>query len=117
MPDTFISLENVESMLKILSTDSAESEKPIGSQVKQCLHNLIKIIRNVIWNNEFLINDAVQWGINLGRIQELFKISTPLWANFEKLFLMKQWQAVEDKVQTYLTILRMERPTIEFIRK
>jgi len=116
MVDTFASSANIERMTEILSTDSAESEKPIGPQVRQCLHNLIEIIQNVIWNNEFQLEAAVQWGVNLGRIQELLKFQTSLWKEFEQLFLKRKWAIVETKVRTYLTVLRMEQPTIKFVR-
>ena len=112
--------KQIAAMKKILRS---KRQIPVGSKttakmhVEHCLWQLIRFANLARQGNPFR---GVQFGLNLGRAQEILgSHGAPdlWWRTFEPLIEAKNWDSIMKVALSYLKILGLEPPTKEFIEK
>lgn len=91
-------------------------DKTVKQHFQHCFCQLIRFAKMAQNGEEF---KGVQFGLNLGRAQELLKSQGGVdkwWRVFEPLILEKNWSGIEKKIEEYLTDLDLPIPDSEKIQ-
>lgn len=114
--------EEITAMKKIIKTDKKSPEiNPTTSDREQIIHGFHQMIRfahlTIEGKSEFR---AAQFGLNLGRTQELLGSLGGLkcwWRTYEPLIVFWQYKEIIEITKKYLAMLDLPEPTEEFINK
>jgi len=91
--------------------------QPAGCHVQHCLWQTVRFAHLAALGHPFR---GAQWGLNLGRAQELLRSyggPNAWWRAFEPLILAEDWAGLEARSAAYLDLLGLPRPDEDFITR
>jgi hypothetical protein len=112
--------DDLTAMLAILASPApihAEDAQPARLHVEHCLHQMVRFAHLAAGGAPFR---GAQWGLNLGRAQEILRSRGGLrawWSAFEPFLLREDWAGLEALTRDYIAALRLKPPSEEFISR
>ena len=104
--------------IKFILADTAiySNNQTIAQHAEHCLWQMIRFANLAHKKYEF---KAMQFGLNLGRVQELLRSSNMncWWKKFEKLVNERSFYEITIEVHFYLRQFGLASPSEEFINK
>jgi len=89
----------------------------LRDHVEHCLWQMVRFATLASSGKKFR---ALQFGLNLGRAQELLGSYGGVeawWRTFKPLVESENWVTIQDTVRAYLDLLRLARPTTKFVTR
>ena len=109
---------DIDEMLTILASGEKahnSDNETVREHVIHCLHQMVRLAHLAAGGGKFR---AAQWGLNMGRAQELLKSAGGIeawWRAFKDIINDEDWPLLKSKSETYIRLLQLDQPDTEFI--
>jgi hypothetical protein len=121
LASTAFSQSDIDEMLKILASNRKihkTDDETAREHVTHCLHQMVRLPHlAIVHGGKFR---AVQWGLNLGRTQEILDSIGGIdawWRAFKDLEAAEDWPRLKSKAETYIRLLQLPMPSKEYINR
>jgi hypothetical protein len=114
--DSYVSYASNRLFSNYVSPSDPEG-KTVRERVEHCLHQLVRFANLAEKHGKWR---AVQFGFNLGRVQEILDVRGGVdywWRTYEPLCNANDWQGIITLTRNRLTQFKMSQPSDQFINK
>jgi hypothetical protein len=121
LASTAFSQADIDEIRAILaSSEKAHNSdnETVREHVVHCLHQMVRLAHLAATGRDKF--RAAQWGLNLGRAQELLKSAGGVdawWRAFKDIINAEDWALLKSKSETYIRLLQLDQPEEAFINR